>query len=849
MSDPAAEQTTAPPAPAGLETNEGGLVALALDRVQIDAAEVDFVTPPPATAEKIADNRDSSYEPAQLSNDAAGDAVSNLSAKSLSKMDAPSPEGIIVAEKEDGAAGAVVEVTAAAALSESTATEGKSERRSRDEITSSASEQEMRTKLKAVFDACDKDGSGSVSADEMLQVCSSLQLGITNEELREMIKAADADSSGEIEFDEFMVVFRNHTAEQAGGLGGIFASKAGSLFEGFADWWSGISSPFKPVAVQAAAPAAAPSEAEAIQPPDAAAIPPSVAERSVAPSGETGAGAQGTEESASSSSLNAAAPSIVGELHSSSPCASTPPISVALSPAPEARAGSLTGAEGTGQSINVPYPPQDNSAPSSVAAAPAPSVCTSPPSVPSPLSPLPAPTSNYSATPTRSASEAIITLKRPAPPEALGLRFYDEFDGFFNPRVWSKTAVRLGETEGILLRTAVRPVIRSVADDGHAAAAGLRRHDMVMGINGQTDISLAAVGTILRGIGVGDDIVLVVRTWPRRRSPSPHAKFRSLSSPAHGSIDSNNAGPSGVLTSPPCSPPSQTSQLSCYPPPPPLVEEPNGCPLTPRAVKTSIIFDKELHDVAGSVKGMIARLEQVLAVVRGQSSELCETAKSMQTLLRDNRTLTQDPNGKEATAAARAAVNELEMETGIRKRFEREPTAEMMNAEMTLECMRQRRRREELNQPIVHAIVELEEIASLGIASLSGHAERLQSQLEGLSEVSECLSCHHAAHHGVVQASDRARTHRPLDQPTHVALSLATTRKDSARNIANNAVRDATRERSRLEACKADVQRAVQARRQMELAFRRMDRAGTTFHAWTREELGVNTAPADTVGS
>ena len=48
------------------------------------------------------------------------------------------------------------------------------------------SEEEIRAKLHAVFESFDKDASGAVSIDEMFEMCSNLNLGMSEDELRRL---------------------------------------------------------------------------------------------------------------------------------------------------------------------------------------------------------------------------------------------------------------------------------------------------------------------------------------------------------------------------------------------------------------------------------------------------------------------------------------------------------------------------------------------------------------------------------------------------------------------------------------------------------------------------------------
>lgn len=111
------------------------------------------------------------------------------------------------------------------------------------------SEQELRNKLRQVFDEFDVDSSGTVSVDEMFQAADSLDLGIPPEKLAALIKETDVDGSGEVDFDEFLLALRKHMTGEEGdaqGLGSVFAAKSDNMF---ADLWSNFSgaftSPFK----------------------------------------------------------------------------------------------------------------------------------------------------------------------------------------------------------------------------------------------------------------------------------------------------------------------------------------------------------------------------------------------------------------------------------------------------------------------------------------------------------------------------------------------------------------------------------------------------------------------------
>ena len=71
---------------------------------------------------------------------------------------------------------------------------------------SKALNNEQIARLKEVFDHFDADGSGSIDADELVNVFASMGQEVTREEMRDMIDQVDEDGSGEIEFPEFMIL-------------------------------------------------------------------------------------------------------------------------------------------------------------------------------------------------------------------------------------------------------------------------------------------------------------------------------------------------------------------------------------------------------------------------------------------------------------------------------------------------------------------------------------------------------------------------------------------------------------------------------------------------------------------
>ncbi len=59
--------------------------------------------------------------------------------------------------------------------------------------------------LKSVFDSFDEDKSGQVSTAELRNMCASVNMKVTDEELATIIREADADGSGVLDFGEFVV--------------------------------------------------------------------------------------------------------------------------------------------------------------------------------------------------------------------------------------------------------------------------------------------------------------------------------------------------------------------------------------------------------------------------------------------------------------------------------------------------------------------------------------------------------------------------------------------------------------------------------------------------------------------
>ena len=57
--------------------------------------------------------------------------------------------------------------------------------------------------LREAFLALDEDGSGSISAKELLHVLRALGEGISEDEAKELVRLADRDGDGEVDYQEF----------------------------------------------------------------------------------------------------------------------------------------------------------------------------------------------------------------------------------------------------------------------------------------------------------------------------------------------------------------------------------------------------------------------------------------------------------------------------------------------------------------------------------------------------------------------------------------------------------------------------------------------------------------------
>ena len=89
-------------------------------------------------------------------------------------------------------------------------------------------EDELREKLWATFEDLDQDNSGTLTIDELIAMCKSMNVEVGAWKLRDLLKEVDLDGSGDITFDEFVTALGGHLMRggdaQQSALGSIFAA-------------------------------------------------------------------------------------------------------------------------------------------------------------------------------------------------------------------------------------------------------------------------------------------------------------------------------------------------------------------------------------------------------------------------------------------------------------------------------------------------------------------------------------------------------------------------------------------------------------------------------------------------
>jgi calmodulin len=61
-----------------------------------------------------------------------------------------------------------------------------------------------------VFNLFDKDGSGTISVDEIAKALRSLGMEATTDEIKELMREADNDYTGQLDFNEFISFLQLH---------------------------------------------------------------------------------------------------------------------------------------------------------------------------------------------------------------------------------------------------------------------------------------------------------------------------------------------------------------------------------------------------------------------------------------------------------------------------------------------------------------------------------------------------------------------------------------------------------------------------------------------------------------
>ena len=240
-------------------------------------------------------------------------------------------------------------------------------------------------------------------------------------------------------------------------------------------------------------------------------------------------------------------------------------------------------------------------------------------------------------------------------------------------------------------------------------------------------------------------------------------------------------------------------------------------------MKSSMQLHRELSAVRQTIQHMERRVEQALR---------CKKT------LEQNPTLSMDPRGPEAYAAAADEVREDKLVERYAEQYGRPPSEQALKAELKLATDKAVRRREEANAPVVEALAELEEVAMLGAEALTAHEDKLERLLRtALPEAAQDLAAHHIARERVVNTTNRVEADHLVDEATHECLRLAAELEDTARWALTEATKAARREASVVEKCKADVQRAAQEKGRLLAKFKADDLRGTTFRGWNNVEL------------
>ena len=417
---------------------------------------------------------------------------------------------------------------------------------------------------------------------------------------------------------------------------------------------------------------------------------------------------------------------------------------------------------------------------------------------------------------------------------SLGLRIASDKE-LDKRRLWGLPEIRLPDKLG-QAPFRQRPVVAWVDPQGGAARAGLLLDDVVLAINGHLNPSSVDFGDLIGTDGTSTFIVRPVAHLPSVASMSKQLPLKAKGSTAKPCEKQMRQG--DVLSELTGSP---TSSFTAVPTAVVWVPVPRvltTTALTPRGMKSSILLHKELKDVSRSMSKMMTRVDQALAVVRGTQQELFASVESCRKNLEQNPSLRLQPTDSDALEEARDEVRKDVIRETYIERYGVEPSEATLKHEFKLEVSKVARRRSEANKPVLQAMAELEEIASLGAQTLGTQEETLLNFLTvALPQRVLELDGHCSARHQVVQTKDRFTVSHLEDHATHECLRLAAEQENSARAAVTEALKIVRRERSALEVCKADLQRAMQEKGRILARHRVNNRRGTTFTAWNSEDI------------
>ena len=83
--------------------------------------------------------------------------------------------------------------------------------------------------LRTLFNTIDKDGSGGIDLEEILEIYDVLGLKATEEEMQEMLEAADADQDGVLNYDEFLTIMDQFGVTASSGANQWVVKEDGTL--------------------------------------------------------------------------------------------------------------------------------------------------------------------------------------------------------------------------------------------------------------------------------------------------------------------------------------------------------------------------------------------------------------------------------------------------------------------------------------------------------------------------------------------------------------------------------------------------------------------------------------------